>query len=716
MKKSINVILGNHNHQPVGNFDFAIENVYQNSYKPFLDIFKNYPSLKFVMHYTGCLFNWLEDNHSDHIDDLAALVKSGNIEMCGGAYYEPILAMISDRDKSQQILKLNDYVKSRFHQKPRGMWLAERVWEQSLTSIIANSNLEYVILDDSQFAPAAVDKNNMFGYYTTDNGYDRLNIFPISQALRYYIPFKEVDQAIEYLASVATEEGDRLLVLHDDGEKYGEWPGTSKWVYEDKWLVKFFETLEREKDWIHTTTYSEYMDKYPPLDRVYLPAASYEEMTTWVLPPKEQNTFTDYSHSIEDENLKPFVRGGFWRNFMRKYSESNRMQKHTMYASSLVHAMFNGDNREIAKDYLFKSQCNCPYWHGTFGGLYLNHLRHATYKNAIEAIRIAEKESYGDSYFKIEKKDFDKDGRNEYIVTSEDNTIIFDEKSASICVWDVKSENPINIIDTLRRREEAYHKDIFESIDSGVDEQQHDGDEHVSIHEMKKSFDSDSINYLVFDNNEKVVGVDHFVSAMPSVEDFAFLKYEETGSFADAMYSGQHKVHDPSTGEATSYTIDFEASGNVCGKPLTIKKSYEVYKNGKVDVSVEFKNNSNDEINTIYAMENNFTLLAADADDRYYFYANENGDVATVEKLSSMGEVVANQFGMKDAGYTNVNIRIDSENAIKYLYTPFYTISDAINTLERIYQGSSIVCLKELSLKPSEVDTFKVSINVAVDK
>ncbi len=716
MKKSINVILGNHNHQPVGNFDFAIENVYQNSYKPFLDIFKNYPSLKFVMHYTGCLLNWLEDNHSDHIDELAELVKSGNIEVCSGAFYEPILAMISDRDKGQQILKLNEYIKSRFHQKPRGMWLAERVWEQSLTSIIAGSNLEYVILDDSQFAPAAVDKNNMFGYYTTDNGYDRLNIFPISQELRYYIPFKEVDQAIEYLASVATEDGNRLVVLHDDGEKYGEWPGTSKWVYQDEWLVNFFNALEREKDWIHTTTYSEYMDKHPPMDRVYIPAASYEEMTTWVLPPKEQNIFTDYAHSIEDENLKPFVRGGFWRNFMRKYSESNRMQKHMMYASSLVHSMINGDDREVAKDYLFKSQCNCPYWHGTFGGLYLNHLRHATYRNAIDAIMVAEKNIYGDSYFRIDKKDFDKDGLNEYIVSSQDSTIIFDEKSASICVWDIKGENPINVIDTFRRREEAYHKDIFESIDNCEEQGQSDGDEHVSIHEMKKSFDSDSINYLVFDKNEKVVGIDHFLPELSSVEDFAFLKYQEIGSFANANYHGQHKVHDVSDEEVSNYTIEFVSEGNVYGKSLTLKKSYDVYKSGKIDITLEFKNTSGEEINTVYAMENNFTLLAADAEDRYYFFTDENGENNTIEKLSSMGEVVSNKFGMKDDGYTHVGISIESENAIKYLYTPFYTISDAINTLERIYQGSSIVCLKELSIQPDGVETFKVSINVGVEK
>ena len=38
-------------------------------------------------------------------------------------------------------------------------------------------------------------------------------------------------------------------------------------------------------------------------------------------------------------------------------------------------------------DHLYRSQCNDAYWHGVFGGLYLNHLREAAYSNLLRAER-----------------------------------------------------------------------------------------------------------------------------------------------------------------------------------------------------------------------------------------------------------------------------------------------------------------------------------------
>ncbi len=703
--KSINIILGNHNHQPVGNFDFCIENVYERSYKAFLDIFKQYPSIKFVFHYTGCLLQWLENNHKEHIDDIVKLVKEKRIEICSGGFYEPILPMISDTDKIEQIRKLNEYIENRFNVKPRGMWLAERVWEQSLTSIIAKSNLEYVILDDSQFRPTFVDRNNAHGYYSTDNSAERINIFPISQPLRYYIPFNEVELAIDYLRSMATEEGDRLLVLHDDGEKYGEWPGTYKWVYEDGWLRRFFEALEREKSWINVTTYSEYMDKYAPLQRVYIPSASYEEMLTWVIPAREQNIYHDHLANMgEHDEMRAFMRGGYWRNFMSKYSESNRMQKIMMYASNLVHSMKDGSQKDIAKDYLFQSQCNCPYWHGTFGGLYLNHLRHATYKNISMAIKLAQSTLYEQNYFKIEEIDFDLDGINEYIISSEKEFIIFDKKSASIVAWNVRGQNDINICDTLRRREEAYHRDIFESAGNCNN---NNGDcEVASIHDMKKTFDEDSIKYLVFDRNEKTVCIDHFLLENTDAESFSLLNYQETGSFSNAVY----KSNVVGNSGSDIYSIEFISEGNVYGKPLVLKKLYNIYKNGKVEITIEFENIGDEKIDTIYAMENNFTLLAADADDRYYYSIDDSGNTINLGMLCNVGKHSAKVFGLKDSGYTNVDIKLSTDENVDFLYMPIYTISDAVGSLEKIYQGSTVALILPLSIEPLESRKFCLTI------
>ncbi len=45
----------------------------------------------------------------------------------------------------------------------------------------------------------------------------------------------------------------------------------------------------------------------------------------------------------------------------------------------------------IARDHLYRGQCNCPYWHGAFGGIYLPHLRNAIFHHLITADNILQR-------------------------------------------------------------------------------------------------------------------------------------------------------------------------------------------------------------------------------------------------------------------------------------------------------------------------------------
>ena len=49
----------------------------------------------------------------------------------GGAYYEAILPMIPPRDRVGQIRRYTQWLEQRLSCKVRGMWVPERVWEQS---------------------------------------------------------------------------------------------------------------------------------------------------------------------------------------------------------------------------------------------------------------------------------------------------------------------------------------------------------------------------------------------------------------------------------------------------------------------------------------------------------------------------------------------------------------------------------------------------------
>ena len=140
--KTINLILGNHNHQPVGNFDFVFESTYQKAYKPFLDMLEKYKDIKFNFHYTGSLLLWIEKNHPEHIEKLKNLAKEKRIEIQSGGFYEPIMPSIPDKDKDIQIQKLNNYIKDKFDFNPKGAWIAERVWEPTLVKNLAKNGIK----------------------------------------------------------------------------------------------------------------------------------------------------------------------------------------------------------------------------------------------------------------------------------------------------------------------------------------------------------------------------------------------------------------------------------------------------------------------------------------------------------------------------------------------------------------------------------------------
>src|SRR4051812_8249179 len=98
MPNTIRLALVLHNHQPIGNFDGVIEQAYQDSYRPFLEVFRRYESLKIGLHTSGSLMEWLAARHPEYLDELAELASQGRIEIIGGAFYEPILSMIPPRD------------------------------------------------------------------------------------------------------------------------------------------------------------------------------------------------------------------------------------------------------------------------------------------------------------------------------------------------------------------------------------------------------------------------------------------------------------------------------------------------------------------------------------------------------------------------------------------------------------------------------------------
>ncbi len=440
MPHPIRLIFVLHNHQPIGNFDSVFEQAYQDSYRPFLDLFESYPNLKMALHTSGSLMEWLDANHPEYLDRLAALVASGRVEIVGGAFYESILPMIPSRDRIGQIRNFRAWLKHRLGATSRGVWVPERVWEQSMTTDLVEAGVEYIVLDDAHFKSAGLTEEQLFGYYLTEDNGKLLRVFPGSERLRYEIPFAAPNASIDYLRGIAERQPGVVAVFADDGEKFGSWPETKKPVYEDGWLRQFFDLVQANASWIQVTTPSETIDHVLPLGKIYIPEGSYREMTEWVLPSEQLTNYEQARNIIKNHpdapKLLQFVHGGFWRNFLVKYPEVDEMYARMMMVSRKLerlasqpdsavpppHLSLNGSGHSVSRDdllrearrELYRGQCNCPYWHGAFGGIYLPHLRNAIYHHLIAADNVLDRVAgRSGPWAEATSDDFNLDGRPE---------------------------------------------------------------------------------------------------------------------------------------------------------------------------------------------------------------------------------------------------------------------------------------------------------------
>ncbi|MHB0876679.1 MAG: alpha-amylase/4-alpha-glucanotransferase domain-containing protein [Anaerolineae bacterium] len=452
---SLKLVVALHNHQPVGNLPFVLADAYRDAYEPMLGLLERHPALHFVCHYTGPLLQWLAAEHPDFLDRVAALAARGQAEVLGGGLYEPILAVIPDADKVGQLRAMSAWIEQRLGLRPTGAWLAERVWEPHLPAHLVRGGADYTILDEEHFTKAGIARQRLDGYYTTEDQGQVLRLLPASTDLRYLIPWRDVEEVIAFLRS-RHETGQDLLVFADDGEKFGSWPGTHQHVFDNGWLERFFSAVEANAGWLETTTPSRYLREHLPAWRVYIPSASYHEMEEWSLDPEAQRSLLAARAAVERAGMPEaaaFMRIGHWRNFLRRYPESSQLQQRATGVSARVHAMPPGPQREQALDHLWQGQCNCPYWHGVFGGIYMYHIRHATFGQVIAASVLAETTPPGT--VAADAADYDADGREEARLLSGEQAVFVHPADGAIYEWDLRPPR-LNLLNTLASYREAY--------------------------------------------------------------------------------------------------------------------------------------------------------------------------------------------------------------------------------------------------------------------
>lgn len=693
------LILLIHAHQPIGNFGKVLEEAYQKSYLPFVESLEKHPGVRLGLHYSGSLLEWFAQAHPEFFGRLRALVTRGQVEMVGGGFYEPILIALPLEDRIEQIRRLSDFLEKKLGRRPAGAWLAERVWEPQLPSTLAAAGIQYTLLDDSHFLSAGFEPAQLFGHYLAEDLGHTVQLLPGLQALRYLIPFRSVEENIEFLRKAAADHPGGAAAMGDDCEKFGVWPHTWEHCYRDGWLEKFFAALEANAEWLALTPPGEYLAAHPPLGRADLPTASYTEMMEWALPTAAQLRFAGVHKEFAGRaDVRAFLRGGFWRSFLTKYAESGLLHKKMLHVAGLVDQMREAARRglpfraaaEDARTHVLRAQCNDAYWHGVFGGLYSPHLRTELWRELIRAEKIADLALAGrENYSQMARLDFDGDGHEELYITNETcAALVKPSDGGTVAALDFRPSD-VTLINSLERRPEASHQRLKEAganSSQGAD----------SIHDRVATKEEHLADRLLYDRWPRHCFRLLLFAPWKTHADYAKVAAEESATIAAAPYSVMRAT-------AEEWELEYQgplappAPGDAAPDRavVSVRKRFALTRLGgglELTCDVTVSHSYAVPLRLSAGVEMVLNFLAPNEPDRYFELPSGH------ERLNWSGTAPAPVLRLADE-WQNVAASLDAEGAREFWVAPVETVSLSEDGFERVYQGSQILAVWPLELE-----------------
>ena len=679
-----------HAHQPFGNFQNVMEDAYSSCYLPFIEMLARHPAIRISLHYSGCLLEWIEEHHPDFFGRLEAMVEGQQVELVGGGFYEPILAVIPPEDRQAQLCLMSAFLKERWGVEPAGAWLAERVWEPQLPAALAGAGIQYTLVDDMHFLAAGLDQDQCFGYYVTEELGQAIKIVPGLKSLRYLIPFRPVEQCIAFLRESAEKHSGGLAAMGDDCEKFGVWPGTYKHCYEGGWLEEFFRALESHSDWLRLMPLGEYLVSRPPLGRVYLPTASYTELMEWALPTPARLTLERAeSQSEKLGEFARFLRGGYWRNFLSKYPEANHLHKRVLQVSSRLRAERGSSPRRVeatsgarhkrspaaagwdeAYRHLLRAQGNDCYWHGIFGGVYAPHLRSVAWRELLqaEASLAVRGAKHAPEVF-----DLDSDGEEEIFLASKHAALVWKPSDGGTLAEFSFYPAAMNIVNSMTRRPEAYHDKLKPEAraraDAGL----------PSIHEQGHALGERLLRLLRYDHYPRHSFRCYLFPKGKTVEDFVALELGELVDPAKGAWS---------VADAGAHSVHFVWKGQE-QRGLELAKVFSWAENSKefaLTCRLGIHNHSKQALEGALGVELIVNLLAANSPDRYWLLSGSRQ-----EPLAWCGETASPDWIGAVDEWDRLQVEISASGAARLWIAPTWTVSQSESGFDAVYQGSGVM-------------------------
>ncbi|SIP89234.1 alpha-amylase [Alkalispirochaeta americana] len=669
---SINLILGSHNSQILDLSEADQKAQYEYSIKPFLKLLYNRRDLNFTLYYSGLLLEWLEKHHSEFVDVLLEMVRRKQVELLGGAFFEPLLPLIPKTDRIGQIERMTTHLRKCFGRRPRGAWVPESVWDQRIAASMNTGGLDYVLLRESVFGGGLPLENQFWPVLTEDQG-KTLLVLPVAHHLSETLFQQTPEDVMAFLRRVNEENPPRqggdnsalrpVVALMFNGAQIGYSPEQSAAAM--VWYERFLDLVTANRDWIHVDVPGRMLQQGRPVDRVYAPASTVSALLGRLSPKGASEEDREPPGSGEALRMEK----SSFRSIMEMYPESARLYARMQHTHVLVNQIRGDKYRKMtAREELWRGQSHFAYWPNSSGGIYRSNLRKATYAALIEAEKTTRER--GVFIPAISRVDVDLDGREEVLYQGNEINAYLHRFGARLFELDCISKN-WNYLDTFQRCPEEFHDEA--TVTAGYDLWPRAG----------------FVDHLLLPEN---TAAEFSRGERRSLCDISSLEYQ---------IKSLDKDHNAVVFRGTCRTDDTLVE-------LVLQKRYRFIKN-RIEVDYEIENTGMEALEAVFAVELNLSFHSLEVDSLRLHVRQGRLRQEIAPDMTELQGISDIQFhDLRN----NTRIQVNPGERPDLWSFPVEAVGFLGDRLHWFYQSNCSVFRWPLNLSPGEARTISLSVKV----
>ncbi|MCP4871809.1 MAG: DUF1926 domain-containing protein [Proteobacteria bacterium] len=714
-----------HFHQPTGTSPSVIEEAFEKVYEPLLDRLEQGSQVRLNLHFAGTILEHALARQPAFLDRLARLWDDERIELLGGAFHDPVLPSIPERDAIGQLTFTANFYKKHFGKLPKGAWLCLRTWDPALIRALVRSGVSYTLLDDAQFVGAGLHPNAIHGHYTTERAGHTMAVFPIDAAIVETISGDDDPRpALRRLAEI--ERGNHAEVFAGDGHK----------LIRGGRLGPLMETLESEYHWLKTTMLEHAWANQAAAGRVYLPTSCQPELGEWCRPAaaaqRQRHLMRELAAMGVLEQAQQLAGGVVFDNFLVKYPEVNRLHKRMLRVSQRIDELRGalarhhraGKNVDKARgclekacSALWRSQNHSVYWHGgpMNTGIYDTRLRQGTLRELLLAEKIVDRVLDGKKPepWQARVADHDADGRDEVLVkTAFFSAVVHPGEGASLSELDLR-QAAIALHSSLSPVEEPYHQRFVGNEVALVLED--DAGAMMPALPVEQEVEP-VLAGLTLERVARRSFQDLFLGPETTLMSWARRQFRDMGTFASDGWVMMKAVA-PGNGEHADCGEVILGRSGVVKEPdksllLRMEKRFG-FDVGKARLIIDdtLVNRSRDAASVWFGLEWTLGLLGGDP-DAVTIKALSSDDKETVAKLSDgpvdLGEATWLEIEDRRAGLAIV---VELSRPMDLWWAPVTTIHQGADEFAETVQGSTLLLHAPMQIWGQEEQRLQVRVD-----